>query len=262
MHPVDAGPDTSAIFVQADCLPEQGMAEVRRVEALDWPGLVGIVAFAPLEHGAAAEAVLAEFVEHPLVVGVRRLLQDEPAGFIAAPGFVTGLAAVARRGLVFDATVRAEQLDELARAHRAVPDLTVVLDHLGNPPLTDGLASAAGQHWLRGISALATDPAVVVKISGKAAGDERGLDFVLAVLDAFGPDRMLLGSDYPLTVPGDAAAYRHWARTAGTALGLTGDERAAVRRGTATRTYGLTLDEPRRVRSVDCPSRRLKESSR
>jgi len=262
VYPVDAGPDTSAIFVQADCLPGQGMAEVRRVEALDWPGLAGIVAFAPLEHGAAAETVLAELVEHPLVVGVRRLLQDEPAGFIAAPGFVAGLAAVAMRGLVFDATVRTDQLDELARVHQAVPDLTVVLDHLGNPPLADGLASAAGQQWLRGIRALAADPAVVVKLSGKAAGDERGLGFVLATLDAFGPDRMLLGSDYPLTVSGDAEAYRHWARTADTALGLTGEERAAVRRGTAIRTYGLTLDAPRRVRPVDCPSRRLKESSR
>jgi L-fuconolactonase len=256
VHPVDAGPDTSAIFVQADCLPEQAVAEVRRVEALEWPGLVGIVAFAPLEHGTAAETALAELVEHPLVAGVRRLLQDEPAGFVAAPGFVAGLKAVARRGLVFDATVRADQLEELARVHRAVPDLTVVLDHLGNPPLADGLASAAGQRWLRGIRALAADPAVVVKLSGQAAGDERGLGFVLAALDAFGPDRMLLGSDYPLTVPGDAAAYRHWARTADTALGLTGDERAAVRRGTAIRTYGSTLEEPRRVRPV------VQESSR
>lgn len=256
VYPVDAGPDTPAVFVQADCLPEQGVEEVRRVEGLDWPALAGIVAFAPLERGAAAAPVLAELAGHRLVVGIRRLVQDEPTGFISAPGFAAGLSAVARRGMVFDATVRADQLDELARVHRAVPGLTMVLDHLGNPPLEDGLASGPGGHWLRGIRALAANPDVVVKLSGRAAGDERGLGFALAALDAFGPDRMLLGSDHPLTVPGDAAAYRHWARTADAALGLTGDERTAVRHRTAERTYGLTPGASHRASPTEGASRR------
>jgi len=237
--PVDAGPDTSAIFVQADCLPEQGLAEVCRVEALEWPGLAGIVAFAPLEVAAAAGTGLAELAEHPLVVGVRRLLQDEPAGFVADPGFTAGLAALARRGLVFDATVRADQLDELALLPRAVPELTLVLDHLGGPPLAAGLDSPAGRAWLRGVRALAESPGVVAKFSGAVAGDRRGEVFARAALEAFGPDRMLLGSDHPLTVPGDAEAYRRWTSTADAAFGLTGGERAAVRHGTAVRTYRL-----------------------
>jgi L-fuconolactonase len=240
VYPVDAGPDTRAIFVQADCAPDQGMAEVRWVEKLAWPALAGIVAFAPIEDGAAAQAVLAELATRPMVVGVRRLLQDEPAGFVSEAGFAAGLAAVARRGLVFDATIRAEQLEELAQVHRVVPGLAVVLDHLGNPPLADGLDSAAGRRWLGGITALAANPSAVVKLSGAVAGDAwTGPLFARAALEVLGPDRMLLGSDQPLTVPGHAEAYRLWASTADAALGLNGDERAAVRSGNAIRTYGL-----------------------
>jgi L-fuconolactonase len=237
--PVDAGADTRAIFVQADSVPEQGIAEVRYVESLDWPTLAGIVAFAPLE-ASTVEQALEELAAHPLVVGIRRLLQDEPAGFASSASFIAGLASVARHGFVFDATVRADQLDELVLACRSVPEVVVVLDHLGNPALVEGLDSTAGRDWLRGISTLASEPSVVAKLSGAAAGDERrGRPFALAALDAFGPDRLLLGSDHPLTVPNDAEAYQQWAATAEAELGLTGDERAAVRRDTAIRTYRL-----------------------
>ena len=239
VRPVDAGADTRAIFVQADCVPEQGIAEVRYVESLDWPALAGIVAFAPLE-ASTVSSTLEELTAHPLVVGVRRLLQDEPAGFATSASFVAGLTSAARHGLVFDATVRADQLDELVCVSRAVLELVIVLDHLGNPPLAEGLDSAAGRDWLRGIRTLASTSGVVAKLSGAVAGDERrGRPFVLAALDAFGPDRLLLGSDHPLTVPNNDEAYRQWAATADAALGLTADERAAVRRDTAIRTYGL-----------------------
>jgi L-fuconolactonase len=240
VHPIDLGPSARAVFVQADCTPEQGLDEVRYVEQLGWPNLCGIVAFAPLEHARAADEVLAELAEHSLVVGVRRLLQDEPAGFITGAGFTAGLAVTARRSLAFDATIRPDQLDELAEAHRAVPDSTIVLDHLGNPPLEHGLDSEAGRRWLSGIQALAVVPTVAVKFSGHAAGDERrGLAFARAALDAFGPDRMLLGSDHPLTVPADVHAYRRWAQEAGAGLGLSHDEINAVRYRTAIRTYRL-----------------------
>jgi predicted TIM-barrel fold metal-dependent hydrolase len=66
--------------------------------------------------------------------GVRRLFQDEGAGFIVSAPVVAGLRETARAGLVFDATVRAVQLMELARVHDAVPELTLVIGHLGNPP--------------------------------------------------------------------------------------------------------------------------------
>lgn len=235
--PVDTG--TLAIFVQADCVPEQGIAEVRYVESLDCPALAGIVAFAPLEAGTVSSA-LEELAARPLVVGIRRLLQDEPAGFATSASFVAGLTSVARQGLVFDATVRADQLDEVALVSQAVPELLIVLDHLGNPPLAEGLDSAAGRDWLRGIRALASQPTVVAKLSGAVAVDtRRGRSFALAALDAFGPYRLLLGSDHPLTVRNNAEAYQQWATTADAGLGLTAGERAAVRLETAIRTYGL-----------------------
>jgi L-fuconolactonase len=240
VHPIDADPGVLAVFVQADCIARQALAEVRYVEGLDWPRLAGIVAFAPLESGSAAEPALAELASHPRVVGVRRLLQGEPAGFVSDPRFAAGLAAAARHGFVFDATIRADQLEELAAAHRAVPEAVLVLDHLGNPPLAEGLDSAAGRAWREGLAAVAANPAAVAKLSGRVAGDTRhGPGFARAALEAFGPDRMMLGSDHPLTVPADPEAYRRWTDTADARLGLNGAERAAVRRDTALRTYRL-----------------------
>jgi L-fuconolactonase len=239
VHPIGLDTGVQAVFVQADCVAEQGLAEVHYVEGLDWPNLAGIVAFAPLEQGPAADPVLAELASHPLVVGVRRLLQGEPAGFISDADFIAGLAAAARHGFVFDATIRADQLGELADTHRSVPEAVLVLDHLGNPPLDEGLDSPAGRAWLRGIESLASEPTVVVKYSGQVACDNRrGLAFARAALAAFGPDRMMLGSDHPLSVPADTA-YAQWAEAADTCLGLGGDERVAVRRRTARRTYQL-----------------------
>jgi len=227
------------VFVQADCVAQQGLAEVRYVERLDWPQLAGVVAFAPLEHGPAVEPLLAKLAEHPRVVGVRRLLQGEPVGFATGAGFGAGLAAAARRGLTFDATVRADQLTELVELAREVPEAVIILDHLGNPPLHHGLSSAPGRRWLAGIRALAAEPSVVVKLSGKPAVDRRGLPFVLAALEAFGARRAMLGSDHPLSVPADKQAYDRWVWSADAALDLNDDERAAVRHGTAIKTYRL-----------------------
>jgi L-fuconolactonase len=95
------------VFVQAECAPEQSLAEVDWVAALAGRvGVRGIVARAPLEDPHATREHLAAYADRPLVVGVRRLLQSEPAGFSATPGFRESARAVASAGLAFDACVR------------------------------------------------------------------------------------------------------------------------------------------------------------
>ena len=110
------------VFVQADA--EDGAAEARWVQSLsaEWPGLAGIVAFAPVEEPALAER-LDELSTLPLLVGVRRLLQDEEAGFIASEDLVTGLRLLADRRIPFDACVRWYQLEEPRDGSRPRPHI-------------------------------------------------------------------------------------------------------------------------------------------
>ena len=89
---------------------------------------------------------------------------------------------------------------------RTVPDLRVVLDHLGKPPVDEGIASDAGARWRDGIRSLAALPGLHVKLSGlpaesadAAAYDAHVDDFIRFGLEAFGPERSMLGSDWPVS---------------------------------------------------------------
>lgn len=236
----EAGEHVERVFVQADCRPDQARDEVRWVQSVAREaGVVGIVAFAPLDQGADRVAgLLDEYAAHPLVVGVRRLLQSEPAGFSATEAFRSAARATAERGLVFDACVRSDQLDEVAMLADAVPELSVVLDHLGKP----GPGAADDAVWPAAISALAARPSVSVKLSGlpaefgrdwRAADVEPLLDRCLA---AFGVDRLLYGSDWPVSgpLPRWRDTVRRWA------IERTGaDGAAAIMGDNARRIYGV-----------------------
>lgn len=237
--------DVGFVFVQAECAPEQSVAEVDWVAALaSRVGVRGIVARAPLEDPAATEAHLAAYAARPLVVGVRRLLQSEPDGFAARPGFREAARAVASARLTFDACVRAHQLPDVIALADAVPDLTIVLDHLGKPAVgnVDAVADAVGTPWAQALSALAERPNVVCKLSGlpaEASGEWSAAQmrpFLDVALDAFGPERLLFGGDRPVSGPYGRwiTAVSDWAldRLGGAAAG-------AVLAANAERVYGL-----------------------
>lgn len=233
------------VFVQAEAVPEHSIAEV------DWAAslagrvpLRGIVARAPLEDPAGTEAHLAAFAERPLVVGVRRLLQSEPEGFALRPGFLSSAHAVAAAGLSFDACVRAEQLPDVIALADALPDLVIVLDHLGKPDVgaPEAASPAAGTPWAASLRALASRPNVACKLSGLPAESPAGWTheqvrpFLDVALDAFGPDRLLFGSDWPVSAP-----YGRWLGTVSSWLAdRVGDrEQRAVLAGNAERLYRL-----------------------
>ncbi|MFC8680442.1 amidohydrolase family protein [Microbacterium ureisolvens] len=202
--------DCGFVFVQAECAPEQAVAEVDWVSSLaDRVPLRGIVARAPLEDPAATDRHLAAFAERPLVVGVRRLLQSEPEGFCLRPGFLRSAEGVASAGLSFDACVRWTQLPDVVAFADALPDLAIVLDHLGKPELGSPQAAdpADGTPWAESLRDLARRPNVTCKVSGlpaESAGewtDAQVRPFLDIALDAFGPDRLLFGSDWPVSGP-------------------------------------------------------------
>jgi L-fuconolactonase len=133
------------------------------------------------------------------------------------------------------------QLPACAKAAASLPELTFALDHLGKPPI----ASGALEPWATDVRALAALPNTVGKLSGmvtEADLDSWTIDdlrpYADTVLDAFGPDRLMFGSDWPVCTL--AATYGEVVSAARElTAGLGTSERADVFGGTATRTYGL-----------------------
>jgi len=230
--------ERAAVFVQAECLPADSLAEVDWVAGLAArAGVRGIVARLSMEDPDQAAHQLQELRRRPLVVGVRRLLQGEAPGFATSPSFLASARGVAAAGYAFDACVRQGQLPELCLLAEAVPDLTIVLDHLGKPDVT-GVPSAP---WRADLARLAGRPGVMCKLSGLPAEAAAGwtpaqlTPFLDAALDAFGPSRLLFGGDWPVSWP-----YAEWERcVVAWAQAAAPDHIDDILWVNAERTYGL-----------------------
>lgn len=176
------------------------------------------------------------------LVGIRHLVQSEPdPAFLDRPDIRRGIAAVAEAGLVFDLVVRQHQLPAAARLAEALPQVSFVLDHLGKP----ALASHDLDDWARGLRALARQPNVSAKLSGLvteadwAAWTPADLRPAVAqALEAFGPDRLMFGSDWPVCLL--ATTYQRWIDVLSDLLAeCDGPQRDAIWRRTALRAYRL-----------------------
>lgn len=230
--------ERACVFVQAECVVGDSLAEVDWVSGLAPDlGVRGIVARLAMEDRGGVQDELAALAERPLVVGVRRLIQDEAPGFASSDGFVAAARLVAQAGYTFDACVRHHQLPEVIALADAVPELRIVLDHLGKPDVSD----APSATWLRDLRALAERPHVTCKLSGlpAEAGDgwtpERVTPFLDAALDAFGPDRLLFGGDWPVSWP-----YADWEKFVRQWIDTTAPDHAdAVFWTNAERSYQL-----------------------
>lgn len=173
---------------------------------------------------------------------LRHLVQAESdPGWLQRTDVERGLRAVAARGLGYDILVLAHQLPQAIRLAERHPNLPLVLDHAGKPPLARGdLAD-----WERQVRRLAAHPHVVCKLSGLITeadhdrwtpADIRPVWDVL--LSAFGPARLMFGSDWPVCVL--AGGWDRWADTVDELLeGCSEAEARAVLSGTATAFYQL-----------------------
>lgn len=231
-----APPDV--IAVEAGRVAGQAADEVAwvRREAAARPWIRGIVAHADIED-ADVEQRLRALQADPLVVGVRRNLQDEDDGFIASSAMLRGTRLLGESGLPFDACVRDRQLPELITLARACPQTTIVLDHLGKPRPGPGHDA-----WRAAIRELSTLPHVVCKLSGliteSPVGTPRAyyIEALTYVLETFGTDRCLFGSDWPVLTL--ATGYDDWLDLVREAVGGHDAGAApAVMAGNAERLY-------------------------
>ena len=230
----------SAVLVQADDTGADTDFMLAAAERYDV--LVGVVGWVRLDDPRAAEARLEELAGRPALCGIRHLVHDDPRDdFLSLPEVRRSLAGLAERALPFDVPdAWPRHLDAVADLARDLPQLTVVVDHLGKPPRgTAGMA--AWEASLRSVAA--ASPATVAKLSGlqmpRQPFTEAALRPVLDVaLDAFGADRLMYGGDWPMTVP-DGGYLPHWRVVSSLVGELSPAERAAVLAGTARRVYHL-----------------------
>ncbi|MFE7120732.1 amidohydrolase family protein [Streptomyces sp. NPDC057654] len=233
---------TASVVVQTVTVAEE-TPELLALAAAD-ELIAGVVGWTDLTAPGVADALAAlrELPGGEHLVSIRHQVQGETdPDWLLRPDVRRGLAAVAAAGLAYDLVVLDHQLPAARAAAAALPQLTFVLDHLGKPPIATGTL----RPWADAVRALAEQPNTVCKLSGMvteadwAAWTVDGLrPYADTVLDAFGPDRLMFGSDWPVCRL--AASYGEVLAAARELTdGLGPAERAAVFAGTAVRTYGL-----------------------
>ena len=185
---------------------------------------------------------LERFSAHPRLRGVRHIVQDEPDDrFMLGDDFLRGIAALAEFDLTYDILILPRHLPVACKLVARYPDQPFVLDHMAKPPIRDGVL----EPWAADIGRLAAYPNVVCKMSGMVTeADWLGWrpshfqPYLEVVLEAFGPTRLMFGSDWPVcTLAG--TYYDVAGLAAGYARQLSADEQAEVWGGTARRFYGL-----------------------
>jgi L-fuconolactonase len=233
---------TGWVFVQADCREDETWAEIDWVSELARQHPIrGIVAYAGVHAGDGVRDQIERLAAHPLVVGVRRLLQGSPDALVRSPALTEGVALLHEFGLAFDACVTHAQLPALTDLVGRCDGVTFVLDHLCKPDVAAGVLDP----WRADLARLAERPNVACKLSGLATeADHRtwtpeGLrPYLEHALACFGPERCLVGSDWPVATL--ATSYERWFDVLLEFLAdLPRPAREAILAGNASRVYGL-----------------------
>jgi L-fuconolactonase len=208
------------------------------------PMVLGVVGWVDLT-GDDVTSRVAALRERPggeRLVGIRHQVQDEPdPRWLGRPDVRLGLAAVAEAGLAYDLLITPPQLEAAVETVAALPGLRFVLDHAGKPPIRRGELDP----WRGRIGELARYDNVAVKLSGLVTEADQAAwrvedlrPYTDALLESFGPDRVMFGSDWPVCLL--AASYDVVVDAAEQlTAGLSAHERAAVFGANAVRAYGL-----------------------
>ncbi|HLI60747.1 MAG TPA: amidohydrolase family protein [Solirubrobacteraceae bacterium] len=204
-------------------------------------GVVGWVDLCAADVGARLRSLRAG-AGGAALVGIRHQVQEEDdPRWLCRPDVRRGLGAVAEAGLVYELLVRPPQLASVIETVAALPELRFVLDHGAKPDVS----APVSDEWRRAIRALARHDNLVAKLSGltsEAGGTDWTVEslrpFARTLMEEFGPERLMFGSDWPVCRLGggyDAtiAATEAWLAEWGP------DERSLVFGGVAERVYGL-----------------------
>jgi predicted TIM-barrel fold metal-dependent hydrolase len=187
----------AALHMEVDVAEPQMLEESRFVLGLD--RVVGAIANGRPEH-ADFEQQLEALAALGGVKGVRRLLQGQPAELSQTETFRANLRLLPKYGMNFDICVKSHELMLAPPLIAACPEVQFVLDHCGNPKIAEG----EWESWTTRMERVAELPNVVCKVSGILANVADGWTvdqlrpYVEFVIETFGWDRVVWGSDHPV----------------------------------------------------------------
>lgn len=201
----------------------------------------GVVGWVPLTDSKVA-TLLESLASLPKVKAMRHVLHDERDDFyMLRPDFNRGVSYLKEFGLVYDLLIFERHLPQTIRFLDNHPDQRFVLDHIGKPQIRNKRISP----WRENLRELALRPTVYCKVSGMVTEaaweswteDDLSIYFEI-VLDAFGPARVMFGSDWPVATL--ASSYGQWLHCVRKAIaGLSPDEQHRILYGTAVEAYDL-----------------------
>ncbi|MDF2990478.1 MAG: putative metal-dependent hydrolase of the TIM-barrel fold [Microbacterium sp.] len=236
-----AGIDFTVQVQSADNPEDTGLM---RESAAAHREVAGIVGYAPLHDPSATERTLASWEGDPLMVGVRTLIHNQPdPDWLLRPDVDASLGLLEEWGLPFDVVAvlprHVEIVPLVAERH---PRLRLVIDHLAKPPI--GVSD--GEEWSRLMSAAARNENVFAKVSGLYSATDDGSawtteqirPFVDRALEMFGPQRLMYGGDWPISVL-SGGYTRVWQGLRPLFDALDADARERVLGRTAAEFYGL-----------------------
>jgi L-fuconolactonase len=230
---------THSVFVQTQHDVEENRWVLRLAE--ENPFILGVVGWVDLA-SPRVEEQLEEFIDHPKFVGVRHVVQDEPDDdWIVREDVLRGLKVLEKHEVPYDLLFFTKHLRHAPTVARALPDLPLVIDHLSKPEIK----AKRIDEWRKDLRAAAALPNMHCKLSGMVTeadwGKWRPADlkpYVQEALDAFGPSRLMFGSDWPVCEL--AGSYTHVFHGLIAALGPISDsDLVQILSGTARRFYGL-----------------------
>jgi L-fuconolactonase len=205
----------------------------------DWIG--GVVGWVNLADPAVGETL--DSIQHPKLVGFRHQWHDEPdANWSVRPDVVRGLRELATRGYRYDLLVKPREWKYIPQVADAVPELSLVIDHIGKPNI------AAGQfnEWVQAMEVAASIPHMYIKVSGMVTeADWNNWEpyelrpYVEKVIDLFGADRVMFGSDWPVCLLAAESYGQVFEALQACLVSLSEQEKALVLGDNARRFYGL-----------------------
>jgi L-fuconolactonase len=247
----DLAPELRACGIDATILVQSADnaddTALMRETAAAHPEIVGIVGYAPLADAEATAAVLDSWANDSLYVGVRNLIHDLPdPDWLLRPEVDAGLGELEARGMPFDlVAVLPRHLELVPILSERHPELRIVIDHLAKPPI--GLDT--NEPWRRLIAQAAENSLVTAKVSGlySATADsgawttEQLRPFFDDVLEFFGPQRLMYGGDWPISVL-SGGYTRVWNGLLPLFDGLDAVDRERLLGRNAAEIYGIDAD--------------------
>lgn len=211
--------------------------------------LQGVVGWAPISSDQFP-SILAELSQKELLKGLRHIVQAEKEGFLDGKDFNRGISKLKDTGLVYDLLIYARQLEEAVRFVGRHPDQIFVLDHIAKPDI----AMNGYLVWKHSLQELAKHENVVCKLSGMVTEAdwhswtvELLFPYFETVLEAFGPSRLMIGTDWP--VLNVASTYQQWWKIVTDWIApLSVDERKEIEGGVAARVYRFYSVSSRQVK--------------